>query len=58
MTVRLALKEPPPDVVVTQALTYPYAVAALRDLDPRDKKFSFVDQNGRELDWPVRLADA
>jgi hypothetical protein len=58
VTVRLALKEPPPDAVVTQALTYPYAVAVLRDLDPRGKKFSFVDMNGRELGWPVRLADA
>jgi hypothetical protein len=58
VTIRLALKEPPPDAVVTQALTYPYAVAVLRNLDPRDKNFSFVDQNGRKLDWPVRLADA
>ena len=54
VTVRLALEEPPPDAIVTQALTYPYAVALVRGLDPRGKDFSFVDQNGRELDWPVR----
>jgi len=58
VTVRLALKEPPPDALVTQALTYPYAVAVVRDLDPRGKKFSFADQRGRELAWPARPADA
>jgi PrcB C-terminal len=55
--VRLVLKEPPRDAIVTQALTYPYAVAVVRDLDPRGKDFSFTDQNGRELAWPVRLVD-
>jgi PrcB C-terminal len=54
VTVRLALKEPPPDAIVTQALTYPYAVAVARDLDPQAKDFSFVDQDGKELAWPVR----
>jgi hypothetical protein len=58
VTVRLALKEPPQDAVVTQALTYPYVVAIVRDLDPRGKQLSFVDQNGLDLGWPVRLADA
>jgi hypothetical protein len=48
---------PPRDAVVTQALTYPYAVAVVRDLDPLGMDFSFTDQNGRELDWPVRLVD-
>ncbi len=57
VTVRLALKEPSPDEIVTQALTYPYAVAVVRDLDLRGKDFSFVDQDGKELDWPVRLVD-
>ncbi len=57
VTVRLALKEPSPDEIVTQALTYPYAVAVVRDLDLRGKNFSFVDQDGKELDWPVRLVD-
>jgi hypothetical protein len=55
VTVRLALREPPRDAILTQALTYPYAVAVVRDLDPRGKDFSFVDEEGRELDWPVRL---
>jgi hypothetical protein len=58
VTVRLALQEPPPDAILTQALTYPYAVALVRDLAPRGKDFSFVDQNGQELDWPVyRVGD-
>jgi hypothetical protein len=56
VTVRLALEEPPPDAMVTQALTYPYAVAVLRDLDPEGKRFSFVTGDGRELNWPVRRA--
>lgn len=54
VTVRLALKEPPPDAILTQALTYPYVVAVVRDVDPGGKRFSLVDQDGRELDWPVR----
>ena len=56
MTVRLALERPPPDAIVTQAFTYPYAVVVLRELDPRGKDFSFVDLQGRGLDWPVRRA--
>ena len=56
VTVRLALKEPPRDAIVTQALTYPYAVAVVRDLDPQGKDFSFTDQAGRVHGWPVRLA--
>jgi PrcB C-terminal len=58
VTVQLLLKEPPPDALVTQALTYPYAVGVLRDLDPRGKQFYFADQRGRELGWSVRPADA
>ena len=57
VTVRLALEVPPPDAILTQALTYPYAVAVVRDVDPQGKDFSFVDQDGRELDWPVRRVD-
>jgi hypothetical protein len=34
VTVRLALRESSPDAAVTRALTYPYAVAVMRDLDP------------------------
>jgi hypothetical protein len=55
VTARLALEEPPRDALVTQALTHPYAVAVVRNLDPGGKDFSFTDENGRELDWPVRL---
>jgi hypothetical protein len=54
VTVRLALKEPPRDAILTQALTYPYAVAVIRGLNPEGKDFSIVDENGRELGWPVR----
>lgn len=54
VTVRLALKEPPRDAILTQALTYPYAVAVIRGLSPEQKDFSFVDEEGRELGWPVR----
>jgi protease stability complex PrcB-like protein len=56
ITVRLALEEPPPDAILTQALTYPYVVAVVRDVDPQ-KDFSFVDQNRRELGWPVRRVE-
>ncbi len=52
--VRLRLEEPPPGEIVTDALTYPYAAAVLRDLDPEGKTFAFVDQDGRRLGWPVR----
>jgi hypothetical protein len=54
VTVRLSLKEPPRDAILTQALTYPYAVAVIRDLSPEGKAFTFADERGRELDWPVR----
>jgi len=54
VTVRLVLEKPPRDAVVTQALTYPYAVAVVRDLDPRGMDFSLTDQRGRALGWPVR----
>jgi hypothetical protein len=30
-------------------------VAVVRELDPRGKDFSFVDEEGREVGWPVRL---
>ena len=54
LTVRLKLKEPPPDAMVTQALTYPYAAAVVRDVDLQGKEFSFVEGDGRKLYWPVR----
>lgn len=54
VTVSVELKQPPPDAMVAQALTYPYAVAFLQGVDPGEKTFAFVTQNGREIDWPVR----
>ena len=54
VTLRLTLEEPPREAVVTQALTYPYAVAVVRDLDPGGLDFSLADQSGRALGWPLR----
>ncbi|HEX6711679.1 MAG TPA: protease complex subunit PrcB family protein [Rubrobacter sp.] len=54
LTIRLRLKEPPPDAMVTQALTYPYAAVVVRDVRLQGKDLSFVDQHGRKLGWPVR----
>ena len=53
VTVNLALSEPFEDEITTQALTFPFAVAVLRDLDPRDKNFSFVGK----LRWQIRHVD-
>ena len=52
--VRIALKDPPPDAMVSQALTYPYAAAVIRGGVPADKELTFVTQGGRELNWPIR----
>ncbi len=57
VTVRLLLKGPPGEAIVTQVLSYPYVLAVVRDLDAGSKEFIFVDQDGRELGWPVRRAD-
>ena len=54
VTVRVSLEDPPPDAIVTQALTYPYEISVLRGLAPGGKRFSFVDEDGRELGWSVR----
>lgn len=54
VTVRLLLKQPPSGAIVTQALTYPYAVAVVRGVNPEEKEFSFTDQDGTDLGWPVR----
>ena len=56
VTIRLGLEEPPPDTILTQALTY-VVVAVVRDLDLGGKSFSLVHGDGRELDWPVRRVD-
>lgn len=57
VTVRLRLKDPPPDAMVTQSLTYPYEISVLRDLAPEGKSFSFVDGKGEKLDWPIRRVE-
>lgn len=54
IVVRLALKNPPPDAMVSQALTYPYVAAVVRGGIPEDADLVLVTQSGRELGWPVR----
>lgn len=54
VTVRFSLEGPPSDAIVTQALSYPYVISVLKDLDATGKTFSFVNGNGETLDWPVR----
>lgn len=56
--IQLYLKDPPPDAMVTQALTYPYAAAVVRNADLTDKEVLLEDQGGRELGWPVRELEA
>lgn len=53
VTIHLALREPPPGAFVTQALTYPYAVAFISGLNPEGKSFVLKENDGQELDWPV-----
>lgn len=50
---RVSVSEPGPGDIVTQALTYPYAVVLVRPASP-DASLSFVDGEGGELSWPVR----
>jgi hypothetical protein len=54
VTVRVSLQRPGPGDIVTQALTYPFAVAVVRDVEADETRFTFVSENGGELDWPVR----
>jgi hypothetical protein len=53
--VRISLKEPDGAL---PSIDYPYAVALLKGLEPRGKEFVFIDQDGRELDWPVQRLGA
>ncbi len=53
ITVQLVPREPPPDLFVTQAITYPYAVAVLRGVDLEGKQLLVEGEDGRELGWPV-----
>jgi hypothetical protein len=49
LTVHLVLQELGRDEIAFQAVTSPFAVCVIRDLDPRETTFSFV----AELDWEV-----
>jgi hypothetical protein len=51
IVVRLSLKEPPRDAMVTQAITYPYVYVFVPGAAPEN--LTFTDEKGRELDWPV-----
>ena len=53
VTIRISLKDPPPDAMVTQALTYPYATAVIRNESLASKELLLEDQDGRKLDWKV-----
>lgn len=54
VTVRFSLEGPPSDAIVTQVLTYPYAISVVRGLEPGGKEFTFESGNDERLDWPVR----
>lgn len=54
--IELSLKKPPKNALVAQSLTYPYAVAVVRDLKPAGKDFALADGRGRNLGWPVERA--
>jgi hypothetical protein len=54
VVIRLSLEEPPPDAILTQALTYPYAAAVVREQVLAGRKIVLEDQGRRRLDWPVR----
>jgi hypothetical protein len=58
VVIRLSLEEPPPDAILTQALTYPYAAAVVREQDLAGRKIVLEDQGRRRLDWPVRSLGA
>lgn len=54
ITVRFALDQPAPDLLVTQALTSPYALAIIHDRALADRAVRCEDQRGGALPWPVR----
>ncbi|WP_143528822.1 protease complex subunit PrcB family protein [Rubrobacter xylanophilus] len=56
LVVRLRLRRPGPGEIVTQALTYPYAVAVISGVGPEGREVVLTDQEGRRLGWPVRRA--
>ncbi len=54
VSVEVALEPPPEDAMVSQALTYPYAAALVRAVEPSGKDFVLVTREGREIGWPVQ----
>ena len=54
VTTGLVLRDPSSDAMVCAAFTQPYAIAVIKDLNPRGLEFTFEDQRGKKLDWPVR----
>lgn len=57
VSIRLSVTGPGPDQIATQALTYPYAVAVIRNLEAEGLDFSIVDSSGEPLGWPVVRAN-
>ncbi len=51
VTIRISLKDPPSDAMVTQALTYPYATAVIRNESLASKELLLEDQDRGKLDW-------
>lgn len=54
VSVSMRLRSPAPGAVTTQALTNPYTVVVVKDLDLRGKSFAFFASDGRRLDWPLK----
>ena len=54
ITIRLATHHPERGAMVTQVLTSPYAIAVIRDRQLARQAFTFRDQQGTELAWPLR----
>lgn len=57
VTIRLATRRPAPGAMVAQVLTSPYAIAVIPDLQLARWTFTFRDQHGTDLAWPVRRVE-
>lgn len=57
VSITVVRENPPEGAIVSQALTYPYAVAAIENLDPENKTFSITDEDGNELEWQIEAVE-
>ena len=53
VSIRISVREPGPDQMVPQTLTYPYTVAVIQDLTPEGLDYAVEDSGGDPLRWPV-----